>query len=160
MMNQDFEALKQLLEGPLDYPEVLDDLWAAYLDTRDTAFVVKIISVLDWEDRTRKHLGRQEFSEQFAEWTFPIDCEKQTMGGPLDMDLHVALLAKYGQLKFDELPVQLPAADLVHLSMKSAALSSLMSIAAEDAAVAEVCVSESQTDGGPGRALLAHASAK
>ena len=167
-MSQNREALRKLLNEPMDYPEVLDDLWGAYMDTKQSAFVVKIASVLDWEDRTREHFAtwlqnssteeRMRYTKKLAEWSFPIDCEEQTLGGPVDLDIHVAILVKYGQLKFDELPIQIPARDLVHLSMKSAALSSLLSMSGQDPNVAEICVRQSKVKGGAGRSHLAHAT--
>lgn len=160
----------ELLETSLDDPQLLDQLWAAYFETKNVDFVLRIVSVLDWSDRVRERLETwlqqttlsdySEYHEQFAEWSLPIDYDDRAIGGPLDLDLHVALLAKGGQLKFEELPVQIPKEDQIRLAMKSAALWSLLSVAREDLQVAEVCLRESQIKGGAARAHLALATSE
>jgi len=158
------EAHEALLDADLNYPEMLDQLWSAYMETKNIHFVMKIVSVLDWGDRVREHLEAWlqqtssaehfEYRQRLADWMFPIDYENQTIERPLDLDIHVALLAKNGELKFDELPVQLPMEVLICLSMKSAALWSLLSISKDDTQVAETCKREARKKGGVARTHL------
>jgi len=155
---------KTLLDADLDHPEILDQLWSAYMETKNVHFVMKVVSVLDWPDRVRESLEawlqqasseeHLEYHQRLADWMFPIEYDNRTIEKPLDLDLHVALLAKNGQLKFDELPVQLPMEVLISLSMKSAALWSLLAISRDDAQVAEICKKESRKKGGVARTHL------
>jgi hypothetical protein len=157
-----------LLDSPLDHPRILDELWSAYIETKNIEFVQRIISVLDLSDRVRERLNTwlqqttlreySRYQQQLAKWSFPIDFTNRSVGGPVDMDLHVALLAKRGQLKFSELPVQIPMEDQIHLAMKSAALWSLLSMSREDPNVADICRRESRIVGGVARSHLALAS--
>ncbi len=158
-------AYQKLLDAPLDHPQILDELWAAYIGTKNVDFVLRIISVLDLVDRVRERLNNwlQQttpreylgFQQQLAKWSFPIDFESRSVGGPVDLDLHVALLARGGLLKFSEFPVQIPTEEQVHLAMKSAALWSLTSMSRKDPQVAEICRRESRTPGGAARPHLA-----
>lgn len=50
------DKYQKLLDSALDHPQVLDQLWSAYIETNNTEFILKIVSVLDWEDRVRDHL--------------------------------------------------------------------------------------------------------
>lgn len=164
-MNHD--SLQALLNDSLENPQVLDQLWAAYQETGNTDCVLKIVSVLDFEDRTRNYLETwlqecsddelNEYQERLIKWVIPIKYDERTVDGPLDLDLHVALLAKDGQLKFDQLPMQIPMPDLIRLSMKSAALWSLLSVANSDPTVAEVCIQQAAIPGGAARIHLARA---
>lgn len=67
----------------------------------------------------------------------------------------MALLAKNGKLKFAELPIEIPMEDLIRLSMKSAALWSLLSMSEQDSQVAEICERKAQIVGSAARSLLA-----
>jgi len=158
------EAHRILLDADLNHPETLDQIWSAYMETKNVHFVMKIVSVLDWRDRVREHLEAWlqqtssteyfEYHQRLADWMFPIDYDNRTIEKPLDLDLHVALLAKNGQLKFDELPVQLSREVLICLSMKSAALWSLVSISKDDIQVSEICKREALKKGGVARTHL------
>ena len=75
--------------------------------------------------------------------------------GLVDLDLHVALLARSGNLKFDDLPVHLSSEELLRLAMKSAALWSLKSFAQRNQIVARLCHEESKKPGGAARLRLA-----
>ena len=88
---------------------------------------------------------------------YPIDYGLRTIDGPVDLDLHVALLARNGKLRFDELPIPLTSQELVRLSMKSAALWSLLSMAQQHDIVALVCDQESKKPGGTARQHLGNA---
>lgn len=155
---------EKLLTAELDHPEKLDQVWSAYMDTKNVDFVMKVVSILDWDDRVRGHfelwlsnVSSADLSkcfEQLVEWVFPINYENRTVDSPVDLDLHVALLARNGELKFDDLPIQLPMDDLIHLSMKNAALWSLLAISKDDTQVAEICKREAQIEGGAARVIL------
>src|SRR5262245_24422759 len=118
MTQNDRGAYQRLLDSPLNHPGILDELWSAYIETNNVDFVLRIISVLDLDDRVRKRLYAwlqqttlreySRYAQQLAKWLFPIDFDNRSVGGPVDLDLHVALLAKSGDLKFSELPVQIP----------------------------------------------------
>jgi hypothetical protein len=165
MNHNNDDVYQKLLYCDLDHPQILDQIWSAYIETKNVNFVRKIVSVLDWDDRVRRHLETwlqqsdlieiTKYRQRFADWLFPINYENRTIDRPLDLDLHVAILAKNGQLKFDELPVKIPMEDLLRLSMKSAALWSLLSMSQQDSQVAEICVREAQVEGGMARPLLA-----
>jgi hypothetical protein len=86
--------------------------------------------------------------------SFPINYDRQSIDGPVDLDLHVALLARAGELKFSDLPITLSPQELVRLSMKSAALWSLLSMAKEHDAVAIECAEASKQPGGAARLHL------
>jgi len=158
-----------LLTAPLNSPEVLDQLWAYFSESGDVAAVRRIVSVLDGEDVVRARLQAWLSKTHGANWaeapyrdyqqllircSFPIDYEQRSIDGPVDLDLHVALLARNGELKFDELPINLSGKDVLHLAMKSAALWSLRSMAQQNQVVARLCIVESSKPGGAARQLL------
>ena len=164
-----------LLKNPVDEPVVLDALWKAYEDTKDLEYVKRVLRVLDGNDGIRSRIESwlsqlpdnfaaepeyKVFQQRFISWTMPVDLSKKTIDGPVDLDLHVALLARQGQLKFDELPVTLDGQDLIRLAMKSAAFWSLTSFASRDPAVADFCEVEATRPGGAARQLLAVAGAE
>jgi len=159
-----------LLSAPLDSPEVLDQLWSHFSASGDAAAVRRIASVLDGEDVVRARLQAWLAKTQHVNWadgpyrdyqqllircSFPIDYEQRSIDGPVDLDLHVALLARSGELRFDELPIDLSSQDVLHLAMKSAALWSLRSMAQQNQVVSWVCIDESLKPGGAARQLLA-----
>ena len=161
-----------LLVANISGPHVLDALWSAYKETGNLDYPLRVLSVLDWDDGVRSrirswlaHLPEGycdtpecvAFQVRFVRWTMPIDCTNKRIDGPVDLDLHVALLAKSGALKFSELPVTLTKVETLRLAMKSAAIWSLMSFATEDSAVAKLCQTEAAKSGGAARLLLAHA---
>jgi len=165
----------ELLKNPVDGPDFLDALWKAYEDTKDLEYVKRVLTVLDWNDGVRSRieswlsqlpdnfaaeLEYELIQQRFIQWTMPVDLSKKTIDGPVDLDLHVALLARQGQLKFDELPVTLDEQDLIRLAMKSAAFWSLTSFASRDPAVADFCEVEATRPGGAARQLLAVAGAE
>ena len=164
-----------LLKNPVDEPVVLDALWKAYEDTKDLEYVKRVLRVLDGNDGIRSRIESwlsqlpdnfaaepeyKVFQQRFISWTMPVDLSKKTIDGPVDLDLHVALLARQGQLKFDELPVTLDGQDLIRLAMKSAAFWSLTSLASRDPVVADFCEAEATRPGGAARQLLAVAGAE
>jgi len=160
-----------LLEMPIDSPESLDLLWAHFIATENEKVIARIASVLDWKDVTRQRLQtwlanvpseswaeepNSQYREMFIRCYFPINYEEGTIDGPVDLDLHVALLAHNGQLKFNQLPVHLTQDELFHLAMKSAALWSLTSMAQQNQVVARLCIDESKIPGGAARLHLAN----
>jgi hypothetical protein len=164
-------ARDHLLAAPVDSPEALDRLWSHFSESGDAAAVRRIVSVLDGEDVVRERLQTwlaktpnvnweeapyREYRQLLIRCSFPIDYEKRSITGPVDLDLLVALWARNGELKFDELPVQLSSEDVVHLAMKSAALWSLQSFAQQNQVVARLCNEESLKPGGAARPLLAN----
>lgn len=164
------EDHQNLLVDEIVYPQMLDELWKAYQDTKDLAYAKRVLSVLDWEDGVRAKLKSwlsqlpdsyettaeyQLFQQRFIDWTMPVDCSKKTIAEPADLDIHVALLAKNRLLKFDELPMELDGRTLVRLAMKQAALWSLKSMADQCPAVAKLCEVEATKIGGAARRHLA-----
>jgi hypothetical protein len=168
----DPSAAERLLTGPIYGAEVLDHLWSYYSSSKDERAVRRIASVLDWEDLTRLRLQAWLGTTSPAVWTeepfrayrslllrcaIPIDYENRSIEGPVDLDLHIALLARSGELKFEQLPVALAPQELIGAAMKSAALWSLRSFAERDPLVARICKEESQKPGGAARQHLATA---
>jgi len=161
------KEIKSLLKSEPDHPEQLDLLWSAYAETENHQFVTKIISVLDWRDCVRERMEtwlrgteRSEhlrYEQRTVEWLFPIDYGDKKINGPLDLDILVALLARDGRLRFEDLPISLTDEEMVRLSMKSAALWSLLSMSKQDSRVANVCKNEAVHDGGAARILLENA---
>ncbi|WP_299552730.1 hypothetical protein [Seonamhaeicola sp.] len=159
------EKYEDIFLSPIDSPEQLDRNWSAYEETKDAKFILKIISVLDWEDKVRKRLEvwfpktsleeRNSYLPLFSEWLFPMNYKNLTIDGPVDLDIQVALLAKAGKLKFNELPVPLEGNELVSLAMKSAALWSLVSMAKQNPEIARICDKASRVKGGAAREHLA-----
>ena len=165
--------LDDLLSTPIEsHPEILDSLWAEFKKSGNVAAVLRIVSVLDWEDRVRNRLDSwlreirpemwavapyRDYRQLLIRCYFPIDYDKRSIGGPLDLDLHVALLARKGKLKFAELPVSLSTQELVRLTIKSAALWSLLSMAQQNTVVALLCEQESKNSGGAARLHLGKA---
>jgi len=155
---------KDLVNSPIDSPEIIDQLWLAYDKTKDKQFILKIISILDWEDRIRKQLEtwfkeidqeeRIKYQVQLSNWMFPMNYNNLTIDEPVDIDLHVAILARNGHLKFNELPIQVPPENLVRAAMKSAATWSLLSMSEQDQYVALICSEESKIMGGAARMHL------
>lgn len=161
----DSSAQQQLLSEPIESPEVMDQLWSYFTASGNTRAVYRIISVLDWDDIVRERLqtwlatasNYRDYSEMFIRCTFPINYEQRLVDGPLDLDLHVALLARNGDLKFNELPFPLSSTELLRLALKSAAVWSLRSFAKQNEVVARICNQESKKAGGAARQLLANA---
>ncbi len=154
-----------ILNSSVDSPEKLDQLWLGYEETGNPEFVRKIVSTLDGEDKVRTlmekwfiNVSAREFEEylpKLADWMFPLQPESRTIDSPLDLDIHVALLAKAGKLKFKDLPVEVPQKDLVRLAIKSAALWSLVSMSRQNEEVSKICKVESKVRGGAARLHLA-----
>ena len=153
-----------LLNSDLTEPAMLDQLWEAYINTKNTDFVLKIISVLDWEDNARKYLEAwvknaplselTQYIQKLSDWFIPVNPINRTIDGPVDLDIHIALLALNEELNLNELPVQIPQEGLIKLTMKNAALWSL-SMSQQHPEVAEICNRESQVAGGASRIHLA-----
>ncbi len=155
---------------PIVDPEMLDHCWSCFKDTGDLAWIRPVIAILDAQDSVRIRLqawldevpadawDRQPhagYQQLLIRCHFPVDCERRLIGGPLDLDLHVALLARGGDLKFSELPFALSPDELLHLATKSAAVWSLRSMAQQNPAVAALCKEESLRPGGAARMHLA-----
>jgi hypothetical protein len=164
----DASGRDHILAAPLDSPEVLDQLWSHFGETGDLAAVRRMVSVLDGKDVVRERLQTwlakthnwaespdREYRQLLIRCTFPIDYERRFIDGPVDLDLHVALLARSGELKFDELPINLSPQDVIRLAMKSAALWSIRSFAEQNQLVARLCKEESLKPGGAARKHLA-----
>lgn len=152
--------------GALD----LDLLWAEFFVSGEAVPVLRIISVLDGEDLVRERLahwlrmqisgfwGRRRIEKlkpMFVRCVFPIDYEHGSIEEGVDLDVHVAVNARSGNLKFSELPFELSQAECVRLAVKSAALWSLRANAAVHERVAEICAVEATRQGGCARQLLA-----
>ncbi len=159
----------RLLRKPLDNPMILDLLWGEFIDSGNLAAVRRIVSVLDWEDLVRSRLQSwlseirpqmwaqtpyKDYQRLLIRCLFPIDYDRRSIDGSVDLDIHVALLARGHKLKFAELPIALSPKELVRLGMKSAALWSLSSMAEQHDSVAVICDQESKKPGGAARILL------
>jgi hypothetical protein len=164
--------LDHLLSTPIESPEILDFLWAEFMKSGNVAAVLRIVSVLDWEDHVRNHLQSwlreirpamwarplyRDYRKLLIRCCFPIDYDQRSIDGPIDLDLHVALLARNGKLKFAELPISLSTQELMQLAIKSGALWSLLSIAQQNDNVALLCDQESKKPGGAARLHLGNA---
>lgn len=151
--------------GPLD----LDLLWSEFFVTGHSAPVLRIVSVLDGADLVRERLGRWLRDKSSGFWgkraiakyrpmlvrcQFPIDYDAGTISQGVDLDVHVALNAKSGNLKFSELPIELSTQELIHLSTKSAALWSLRTLSKEHKPVSEICALAAAQAGGVARRML------
>lgn len=162
-------AFPDVLTMPIDRPRVLDLLWMEFGVTGSRDPVMRVVSVLDWDDVARARLEDWLTAHSDADWHdppldayqrlfvrcgFPIDYQARLIRSPLDIDLHVALLAAAGKLKFDALPVALSQDELIRLSMKSAAVWSLRTFAQSHPIVADICVREAARPGGAARAQL------
>lgn len=149
---------------------VLDVLWSEYSATGNAAAVQRIASVLDWEDivRARLHLwlqqtpprifGRERYKstcQLLHRCMFPIDFERGFIDESVDMDLHVAAAFQSGNLKADQLPIELSSDEWLKLGTKSSAIWSLKSQATEDLTISAICQEEAKRPGGAGRLLLA-----
>jgi hypothetical protein len=159
----------RLLRAPIDGPEVLDRFWGEFSDTGNEAAVLRIVSVLDWDDLVRSRLQSwlatirpetwatppyEDYQQLLIRCCFPINYDHRSIDGPVDLDLHVALLARSHKLKFADLPVPLSREEVVRLATKSAALWSLLSMAKQHNAVARLCERESKKPGGAARLHL------
>jgi hypothetical protein len=155
-------------EGP-PTPEELDLLWVTFFVTGDLAPVLRLVGVLDEPDLVRAKLsdwlretgdgffGKRKlarFVPVFARCAIPVRVDALEIGGPLDLDVSVALAARAGQLKFTELPVPISRAEALRIAAKSAAVWSLRVNAAAHAPVARVCALEATKPGGAARLLL------
>ena len=108
---------EELLNTPIQLPETLDQLWEAYGVTQDLRFAARVISILDRKDNVRwrleewlRDVSHEELMShipQMANWVIPIIPHNRTIDKPLDLDLHMALLARDGKLQFNELPIEL-----------------------------------------------------
>jgi hypothetical protein len=99
-----------------------------------------------------------DYQRLLVQGGFPIDYDQGSIDAPLDLDLHVALLARKGQLEYDQLPVALTYKEVKRTAMKSAALWSLLSMAEQHEAVANFCEEESHKPGGAARLHLGSAA--
>jgi hypothetical protein len=153
-------------------PEEMDLLWVEFFVTGNLAPLLRIVAILDEPDVVRAKLtgwlretgtgffGKRKlatFVPVFARCGIPVQLESLDIGGPLDVDLSVALAARARQLKFVELPVPLTEAELIRIAAKSAAVWSLKVNAKAHALVARLCELEATKQGGAGRLLLAEA---
>jgi hypothetical protein len=159
----------RLLRVPINSPEVLDRLWKEFIKTGKEAAVLRIVSVLDWDDLVRRRLESwlstihpetwatppyMHYQQLFIRCCFPIKYDQRAIDGPVDLDLHVALLARSHELKFADLPIPLSPKELVRLATKWAALWSLLSMAKQHDAIARLCERESKEPGGAARLHL------
>ncbi len=161
-------AISKPFQGPVEHPQDLDMLWAEFFVSGDIHPLQQIVSVLDWNDLVRERLnkwlhrrkfpffnGKQKTTENLLhECLFPIDFDRKIIDEPLDLDMQVALCAKNGLLKFNELPFSLSEQELVRLAMKSAAVWSLTANANTHEIVADFCKAEAKLAGGASRLLL------
>src|SRR3954471_4831215 len=60
-----------LLRAPIDSPDVLDRLWGEFSDTGNEAAVLRIVSVLDWEDLVRRRLQSWLSTTRPESWPAP-----------------------------------------------------------------------------------------
>lgn len=169
------DRVLQGVRGVVDpYAEItgateLDLLWVEFFVTGELTPLRRIVGVLDGEDLVRKRLsawlrtesasffGRRRIAKLkplFIRCVMPIDYEAATIEDGVDMDVHVALAARKGNLKFAELPIELTQADCVRLAVKSAALWSLHANAKHHERVAEFCAAEATRPGGAARLVL------
>jgi len=163
------------LEITIAYPEDLDLLWAEFFVTGNKTALQHLVAVLDWKDVVREKLDkwlqndrprfigvekRKETEAFLHKCLYPIDFDKKIIDGPVDLDIHTALNALEGNLKFDQLPIELSDEDVIRLSMKSAVVWSFNSNADRNEIVARFCEVEAVRAGGAGRLLLAKAKNK
>jgi hypothetical protein len=155
-------------DGP-PAPDEMDLLWVEFFITGNLAPVVRIVGVLDEPDVVRAKLSQwlreasggffgkrkvAHFVPVFARCMIPVQLESMDIGGPLDVDLSVALAAKTGKFKFTELPVPLSEAEVIRIAAKSADVWSLKANAARHPPVARLCELEAAKQGGAARLLL------
>lgn len=146
-------------------PIILDVVWSEFFITGDMQPLKQIVSVLDWPDIVRQKLDAWvkardpklalgDTETLLHDCMFPIDFEKQIINEPVDLDIHVALCARAGELKFAQLPIDLSENELIHLAMKSAAIWSLTSNSRTHQIVAEFCKAETEGSGAARRHLV------
>lgn len=167
--NWDEAMANRLLSDPINHPAMLDELWALFEATKDPQAVRRIVSVLDWKDLVRLrleewlkpvrpemwgHAPYRDYQLMFDRCVFPIDYDQSSIAGPVDLDLHVALLLKNRALQLTELPIPFSAVEVQYMAMKSAAVWSLRSQAETFPQVAQICREESVKPGGASRPLL------
>lgn len=152
-------------DGP-PAPEEMDLLWLEFFVTGSLSPVRRIIGVLDEPDVVRAKLtawlretgtsffGKWKFAPLFARCAFPVQFDTMSIGGPMDLDLGVALCARAGKLKFAELPVSLSQNEFVRIAAKSASVWSLRSNALRHPLVAQLCREEATKPGGAARTHL------
>lgn len=165
----DDPAFPRVGDGPPG-PEELDLLWTEFFVTGDLASVRRLIGVLDEPDLVRERLtawlqhigigpeGGTEFMKYLPllqRLAIPVVFSESRIEGPVDLDLTVAVTARNGQLKFDELPFTLSQAELVRIAAKGAAIWSLRALAPHHERIAALCRDEAKEPGGAARALLA-----
>lgn len=158
-------------DGP-PTPDEMDLLWVEFFTTGNLAPLLRIVAILDEPDVVRAKLtqwlretgtsffGKRKlasFVPVLARCMIPVRLESMDVGGPLDVDLGVALAARAGQLKFSELPVPLSQAELIRIAAKSCAVWSLKANAEVHAPVARLCELEAAKQGGAARLLLSRA---
>jgi len=164
-------SFSRALEMPEEpEPAWMDVQWIEFGITGDESAVERIISVLDWPDVARQRLEAWLLDVSGADWDaqpyagyrdlfvrilFPVDYDEGTVDGPVDIDLLIAMQARDGQLKFDELPFEYSGDAPVRAAMKSAAVWSLTAKARDDPAVARLCAKAAPEKGGAARFLLA-----
>ena len=162
-------AFPRVGDGPPAIHE-LDLLWCEFFITGSLTPVLRVVGVLDEPDVVRAKLTqwlretragffgqdkRAKFVPLFARCGIPVQLESRDIGGPLDVDLSVALAAKSGLLRFADLPVPLAEAEVLRIAAKSAAVWSLRANAKAHEPVARLCELEATKPGGAARLLLA-----
>jgi len=155
-------------DGP-PAPDELDLLWVEFFTTGNVAPLLRLIGILDEPDVVRAKLTRwlldtgtgffgkrklASFAPVLERCGIPVRFESMDIGGPLDLDLSVALAARVGKLKFAELPVPLSQAEAMRIAAKSAAVWSLKANSEGHAPVATLCELEATKSGGAARLLL------
>ena len=156
-------ALRLEIRGP----EHLDLLWAEFLATGSPDPVLRIVGVLDWEDRVRPLLDRwlrawspfggarrRATAATLREAGLPVDLDSKAIGTDADLDCLCFSIAERRIPIFKYLPFTLPPADIVALGTKGSALWSLRLNSRQHARVAEICQAESDRPGGAARRRL------
>lgn len=157
------DALELEIEGP----EHLDLLWAEFFVTGSPNPILRIVGVLDRDDRVRWHLdrwlhawsvfgrtARRATAATLREVGLPVDLDAKTIATDADLDCLCFSIAERKIPIFKLLPFTLPPEDLLALGTKGAALWSLRLNATQHARVAKICSAERDRPGGAARRRL------
>ncbi len=158
-------AFPDALALPAVDPVGLDLLWAEFFVTGRPEPVVRIVGMLDREDRVRKHLERwlseralfgggrrRAYAEALRVLGIDLDVAARAIRTEGDLDCVCWAIAERKQPIFAHLT--LAPDELTSVAIKASALWSLRLNATAHPVVGEVCRNEAERRGGPARLLL------